>query len=52
MKNKKRMIKHIKLWNRWRKSNTNSKFYKFLVLIKFVGSPSFEFMKKIWGETE
>lgn len=35
-------IKHIRKWNRWRKMNLNSPLHKFLVLIGFVKSPSFE----------
>lgn len=34
-------FKHIRKWNRWRKYNTNSKVYKFLVLMGFVYSPTF-----------
>ena len=34
------MIKHIRRWNIWRKDNLNSRFYKFLVLIGVVMSPT------------
>jgi hypothetical protein len=37
-----KIIKHLKRWNKWRKLNGNSKMYKFLVLIGFIISPSFE----------
>jgi hypothetical protein len=45
------IINHIKQWNEWRKKNTNSKFYKFMVLTKFVSSPTFEAHKAYenWG---
>ena len=33
--------KHLKKWNRWRKSNLNGKIHKLLVLIKVVNSPTF-----------
>ena len=54
MKTIKRVIDYIKQWNVWRKKNTNSKFYKFMVLTKFVGSPSFEAHKNFmdWGNVE
>lgn len=35
------MIRHIKVWNRWRKRNLNNKFYKFLVLLGIAKSPTF-----------
>jgi len=35
------MIKHIKRWNRWRKSNGNSRLYKLMVLFGIVKSPTF-----------
>ena len=38
------MVNHIKKWNRWRKRNINSHFYKLLVLLKLVKSPTFEMM--------
>lgn len=37
------MIKHYKKWKKWRKRNTNGKFYQLLVLIGLVHSPSFDF---------
>lgn len=37
----KRLIKHFKRWNKWRKGCFNSRLYKFLVLIGLVKSPSF-----------
>lgn len=35
-----KLILHLRAWNIWRKCNCNSKFYKFLVLIGFMKSPS------------
>jgi len=35
-----KLILHFRAWNRWRKGNGNSRFYKFLVLIGFMKSPS------------
>ena len=35
------MIKHFKRWNDWRKHNSNSRFYKLLVLLGIVKSPTF-----------
>lgn len=40
----KEFIKHFKKWNRWRKSNLNSKVHKILVLLKVVHSPTFYYM--------
>lgn len=37
----KKIIDHIKIWNRWRKYNDNSIFHKFLVLIGVIPSPTF-----------
>lgn len=37
MKEIKRLLKHIKRWNRWIKHSIDSKFYKLLVLF---GMPS------------
>ena len=34
------LILHVQIWNDWRKHNTNSRWYKFLVLIGAVQSPS------------
>lgn len=36
------MIKDFKKWNDWQKRCMNSRFYKFLVLIEFIHSPSFD----------
>lgn len=36
-----KIIKHYRVWNYWRKLNSNSKFHKFLVLIGFIHSPTF-----------
>lgn len=36
----------MKLWNEWRKKSLNGKLYKFLVLIKFSASPTFEINKE------
>lgn len=41
----KRIKRHCKLWNRWRKHNDNSKIYQIMVLFGFAHSPSFEVMK-------
>lgn len=35
------LVRHFKRWNKWRKGCLNSRFYKFLVLIGFVESPTF-----------
>lgn len=39
------MVKNYKKWKDWQKHCINSWFYKFLVLIGFVHSPSFEAFK-------
>ena len=36
----KRLINHIKRWNKWRKYNSNSWCHKFLALIGLVNSPT------------
>ena len=36
----KRVIEHIKLWNKWRKHCVNGKWHKFLVLIGVAKSSS------------
>ena len=36
-------MNHIRKWNKWRKHNLNSGFYKLLVLLKIVKSPTFEY---------
>lgn len=38
----KRLIKHIRLWNEWRKVNRNNSIHKFLVLIGARKSPTFD----------
>lgn len=42
---------HIKQWNEWRKRNTNSKFWKLMVLTGLAASPTLEAHKayKNWG---
>lgn len=42
-----KLIHHIKIWNRWRKYNTNDKMHKFLVLIGFIHSPTMEVIERI-----
>lgn len=42
------MINHIRQWNKWRKGCLNGKFYKLLVLLKIIRSPTFE-LHKAWG---
>ena len=37
---RKRIIRHFRCWNIWRKYNLNSTLYKFLVLIGFTKSPT------------
>ena len=39
------MVKKYKKWKDWQKCCINSRFYKFLVLIGLVHSPSFEAFK-------
>lgn len=36
----KRLIKHIRRWNIWRKYNGNSRMHKLLVLIGLIHSPT------------
>lgn len=43
---------YIKRWNRWRKFNANSKWHKFLVLMGFRYSPTFEFADIIGDEID
>lgn len=38
----KKIKKHFKKWNSWRKYNTNSWLHKILVLLKLRHSPTFE----------
>lgn len=40
-----KLLDHIKIWNKWRKRNTNSQFYKFLVLVGFIHSPTMSVFK-------
>ena len=46
----KRIINHIRQWNKWRKGCLNGKLHKFLVLIGFIYSPTFEltFLDSEW----
>lgn len=39
------MVKNYKKWKDWQKHCINSRFYKFLVLIGFIRSPTFEAFK-------
>jgi len=41
-----RIFNHLKIWNKWRKHNLNSKFHKFLVLIGFIYSPTYNVVAK------
>lgn len=36
-----RIIRHIKRWNIWRKKNTNGKLHHILVLFGIIKSPTF-----------
>ena len=51
-----KMLKHAKLWNEWRKNNLNGAGHKFFVLIGVCKSPTFEFFKisrlTDWEESE
>lgn len=38
----KKLIKHIKKWNAWRKQCLNNPVHKLLVLFKIIDSPTFE----------
>lgn len=40
----KKAIIHIKRWDKWRKRSLNSPFYKLLVLLGVIHSPTFEFV--------
>lgn len=44
-----RLVKHIKRWNKWRKSNCNSQLYKLKVLFGIVKSPTFYY---VWTDEE
>lgn len=37
----KRIINHVRIWNIWRRSSLNNRFYKFLVLLGLANSPTF-----------
>ena len=37
----KKLIKHFKRWNKWRKGSLNSPIYKVLVLLNILKSPTF-----------
>lgn len=39
----KKVIRHFKRWNEWRKNCLNSPLYKILVLLKIIESPSFRY---------
>ena len=39
----KRLIKHIRRWNIWRKRNTNGNMHHILVLLGIIHSPTYEF---------
>ena len=45
------VIHNFKLWNQWRKHNTNSKVYKLLILLGIVNSPSFVYWDE-WQKAE
>ena len=38
------MIKHIRRWYQWQKGNRNGRWYKFMVLIGVMQSPSMVWM--------
>ena len=40
-----KLLDHIRIWDKWRKRNTNSKLYKFLVLVGLRHSPTFMVLK-------
>lgn len=39
-----KILNHIERWNKWRKFNANSCFYKLLVLLKLRESPTMRFV--------
>lgn len=43
------MIKHIKVWNIWRKKSLNAPFFKLLVLLTIAQSPAFQLEKVFYG---
>lgn len=45
----KKLIKHIKRWNEWRKGCLNNPVHKLLVLFKVIESPTF---KLFWSEDD
>lgn len=45
----KKLIKHIKRWNEWRKGCLNNPVHKLLVLFKIIGSSTFE---HFWSEDD
>lgn len=40
-----KLLDHIQIWNKWRKRNTNSRLYKFLVLVGLRHSPTLMVLK-------
>lgn len=48
----KKLIRHFKRWNVWRKRNGNSKLHQFLVLIGLHNSPTMNqvILKEEWDE--
>lgn len=44
-----RVINHIRRWNKWRKYNLNGRLHKFLVLIGITKSPT---MPYVWLDSE
>ena len=40
-----KLLDHIRIWDKWRKRNTNSKLYKFLVLVGFMHFPTMSVLK-------
>lgn len=45
----KKLIKHIKRWNEWRKGCLNNPVHKLLVLFKVIESPTFN---HFWSEDD
>lgn len=45
----KKIIKHIKRWNEWRKESLNNPVQKLLVLFKVIESPTF---KHFWSKDD
>ena len=49
----KRIIKHIRRWNIWRKDNRNSRLHKLLVLLGLRQSPTLNFVflpEELWPD--